>query len=273
MAAKAGRGEIPSPSVIYIGEAAGGGLCPDRGALAGMQVIVCRPYPECWETGRVLERLSADCYGLPLLSPEDIDPGGAAGEIMSADWLVVTSPRGAARLRKIAGDVRRIKGRVVSIGKGTTGALLETGVSPDLEAGGDSAALAELLSAHVREGETVVFARNERGSDAAITAAANKGAAARAIPTYRMIPREVPGLEVMREQWDACGVDAVAFGSSAMAREYARVIGTPPDGAAIVAWGRVCGGEAERLFGVNPIVLKTPDVKGLAEALISISRK
>jgi uroporphyrinogen III methyltransferase/synthase len=267
MAARAARGEIPSPSVIYIGAAASRALRPDRGPLAGMQIVICRPYPECWETGRALEKLSADCCGLPLLSAEDIDPGPGTEEMMNADWLVVTSPRGAARLRALARDVRRVNGRVISIGAGTTSALAAAGMMPEFEAGGDSASLADLLAGHVCGGETVVFARNERGADAPVTSAANAGARVVVIPTYRMIPREVPGVEVMKEQWDACGVDAVVFGSSALAEEYARVMGSPPPSARLVAWGRACGAAVEKLFGTSPVVMNTPDLSGLIGAL------
>jgi uroporphyrinogen III methyltransferase/synthase len=271
MAAMAARGEIPPPSVIYIGDAAAMALHPDSGPLAGMQVVICRPYPECWETGRALEKLSADCYGLPLLSPEDIDPGPAAEEMMNADWLVVTSPRGVARLRALARDVRRIKGRVVSIGAGTTSALAAAGMTPELEACGDSASLADLLAQYVRGSETMVFARNERGAEAPVNAAKSAGALVIVVPTYRMIPRGVPGVEVMREQWEACGVDAVVFGSSALAEEYARAMGQPPPSAALVAWGRACGTAVEKLFGVNPTVMKTPDLSGLTETLVHIN--
>jgi uroporphyrinogen III methyltransferase/synthase len=268
--ARATRGEISPPSVIYIGAAASRILRPDRGPLAGMQIVICRPYPECWETGRALEKLSADCYGLPLLSPENIDPGHSTEEMMNADWLVVTSPRGVARLMELARDVRLVRGRVVSIGAGTTAALAAAGIIPELEARGDSASLAGLLARHVRGGETVVFARNERGSDAPVKSAEIAGARVVVTPTYRMVPREVPGLEVMKEQWEMCGVDAVAFGSSALAEEYARAMGAPPNGAAVVAWGRACAATVEKIFGVSPVVMNTPDLSGLTGALISI---
>jgi uroporphyrinogen III methyltransferase/synthase len=272
MAARAARGEISPPSVIYIGAAASRTLRPDRGLLSGTQAVICRPYPECWETGRALEKLSADCYGLPLLSVENIDPGPRTEEIMNADWLVVTSPRGAVRLRELARDVRRVKGRVVSIGAGTTSALTAAGIMPEMEAGGDSASLANLLAKHVRGGETVVFARNERGADSPVKAAGSAGANVVVTPTYRMVSREVPGLDVMKEQWEACGVDAVVFGSSAMAEEYARAIGSPPPSAVLVAWGRACAASVEKLFATSPVVMKTPDLSGLTEALISITR-
>jgi uroporphyrinogen-III synthase len=170
----------------------------------------------------------------------------------------------------LARDVRRIKGSVVSIGAGTTSALAAAGIIPELEAGGDSVSLADLLRGCVRSGETVVFARNERGSDVPVKAAEDVGALVMVTPTYRMKSHDVPGLDVMKEQWRTCGVDAVVFGSSAPAEEYARVVGAPPPSAALVAWGRACGRTVEKLFGVAPAVMNTPDLSGLIEALISI---
>ena len=267
------RGDLPSPSIIYLGDVAGLNLLPARGPLAGMQVAVCRPYPECWTTGRALEELGADSYGLPLLSLEPLDPedaGLARREIESADWLAITSPRGPGELRRLVPDIRAIRGRVVAIGEGTSRALREAGIVADFTADGTSDGLAAVLSAHVREGESVVFARNERGSNVAVQAAQARGAAVKSIATYRMSPREVPGLEVMREQWSACGLDAVAFGSAAMVEAYGATIGNPPETAALIAWGSVCAQAVEENFGRSAIRLKEPSVTGLIEILSAL---
>ena len=271
IASMAKREGLPNPSVIYIGEAAGIKLSPAKGILDGMQVVLCRPYPECWDMGRELERMSADSYGLPLLSLEPICPDASEIEaVKSADWLVITSPRGAARLKRIVGDLRRVRGKVVSIGKGTSASLLETGIVPDFEAGGHSGSLAEMLEHVVSPGDSVVFARNERGSDVAAAAAKRAGALVKVVPVYRMTPREVPGMEVMREQWEARGVDAVVFGSSAMARAYFDAVGNPPTSAALVAWGSECGASVRKIFVRAPLIMETPDMTGLVAALQKI---
>jgi uroporphyrinogen III methyltransferase/synthase len=257
--------ELPSPSVIYIGDASGIKLSPETGPLAGMQTAVCRPYPECWNTGRALEKLGADCYGLPLLSPERIDPDIDPAGLKRADWLVLTSPRGADRLAGILGDTRGI-GRVASIGRGTSEALRRAGIIPDLEAEGSSASLAEMLGGAVSPGESVIFARNERGSDIAADAARSAGASVRIVPTYRMIPRVVPGFELMKEQWESCGLDAVIFGSSEMVRECAERVEIPRD-ASLVAWGAECAGTVQRVFGRKPVTMPSPDLAGLIAVL------
>jgi uroporphyrinogen-III synthase len=85
-----------------------------------------------------------------------------------------------------------------------------------------------------------------------------------------MIPRDVPGLEVMREQWESCGVDAVVFGSSAMAAEYSRVVGVPPKSAAIVAWGEECRASVLSIWGRESTVMPSPDISGLISSLKKI---
>jgi uroporphyrinogen III methyltransferase/synthase len=264
----ASGGGLPSPSIIYIGGASGIHVSPEPGRLRGMQIQICRPYPKCWETGRALEAMGADCYGLPLLALEPIRHSpGPASAIESADWLVVTSPRGVPELRESVGDLRRIRACVVAIGDGTGAALRSVGIVPDHVAGGNSGDLAGKLAGLVSPGDRVLFARNERGSDAALAAVRAAGAVAEEFPTYRMVPARVPGLEVMREQWDSCGVDAVVFGSSALVEEYARVVGAPPEGASVIAWGTICAEAAEEAFGRAAVRMPSPDMRGLVRVL------
>lgn len=276
LGAAAERGNLPSPAVIYIGEAAGMALSPMSGPLAGLQVAVCRPYPECWTTGRALEELGADSYGLPLLALEPLEPEDASlvrGEIERAGWLAITSPRGPRELRRLVPDLRSVRGRVAAIGEGTARALREAGIVADFVADGTSGGLAALLSAHVREGESVVFVRNERGSNAAVAAARERGANVKSIAAYRMSPREVPGLEVAREQWNACGLDAVVFGSAAMAEAYREAIGLPPPGAALIAWGGECAKAVSENFQRSAVRLREPSVAGLVDALLGLPRR
>jgi uroporphyrinogen III methyltransferase/synthase len=274
IASMAKREGLPGPSVIYIGDAAGIKLSPEKGILDGMQVVLCRPYPECWDMGRELEKMSADSYGLPLLSLEPICPDASEIEaVKSADWLVITSPRGAVRLKRVVTDLRRVRGKVVSIGKGTSASLLKAGIVADFEAGGHSGSLAEMLETAVSSGDSVVFVRNESGSEVAVAAARRAGALVKVVPVYRMTPREVPGMEVMREQWEAGGVDAIVFGSSAMARAYFDAAGDPSASAALVAWGSECGGAVRKIFGRDPLIMETPDMTGLVSALRKINKR
>lgn len=275
--ALARRGALVSPAVIYLGETAKAGLCgsPQTAPLCGMQIVVCRPYPECWRTGRALEELGADCYGLPLLRMESLEPedlAAARDAVESADWLVLTSPRGPGELIRIAGDLRKIGGRIVALGEGTAEALRSIGIPPECTADGSSEGLAVLLGRVVCAGESVVFARNERSSHVALKAARAAGAVVKSLATYRMVERDVPGIEIMREQWASCGVDAVVFGSSALVETYSRAIGAPPEGAELIAWGSVCAKTIEEVFGRPARRLCTPDISGLVETLSAVRR-
>ena len=270
------RGVFKSPSIIYVGKTAGINLTPHRGELSGMQVVICRPYPECWDTGRALESMGADCYGLPLLklSPlEQDDADEVRVSVESADWLVLTSPRGPAELRRIVPDIRRIRGRIAALGAGTADALRSCGIVADYTADGSSDGLALLLGGLVREGESVIFARNERGSNVAVQAARAAGASVRSISTYRMTPERVPGLDVMREQWSECGVDAVVFGSAAFVEEYAKEFGEAPESAELIAWGSVCADAIEKKLHRRAVKLKTPDFESLTETLRGIAKR
>jgi uroporphyrinogen-III synthase len=163
--------------------------------------------------------------------------------------------------------LRRIRGKVAAIGDSTSSALKKLGIIPDLVAGGDSQNLARLLSDAVSPGESVIFARNLKGTEVPLAAVKAKGAHASVIPTYRMTARDVPGIEVMREQWEMCGLDAIVFGSSAMAGAYASALGEPPEGTALVAWGAECGGTIRRIWGRDAEVMPSPDMDGLVSSL------
>lgn len=271
----AGAEGLPSPAIIYVGGASGIKLSPAQGDLKGLQVQICRPFPECWSTGRALEEMGADCYGLPLLALEPLQPEDAdeaKRTIESADWLILTSPRGPRELRRIVKDLRSIHGKIVALGEGTSNALRDIGLISDYTANGTSESLAVMLNGLVRSGESVVFTRNERGSHVAVQAARERGATVTSLSTYRMLPREIPGIEVMREQWQSCGVDAVVFGSAALVEEYARRLGPPPANAELIAWGSVCAEAVENCFARKPLKLPQPDMDGLIEVLKNLKQ-
>lgn len=259
---------LPSPAIAYIGPVADIELTPEQGPLSGITAAICRPYPECWATGRALEELGADCYGLPLLALSPLEPpdlASARGKIADADWLVLTSPRGPRELMRVMPDLRAIRGKIAAIGSGTERALREIGLVPEAVGDGSSSGLAQILNDLVKVGERVVFARNEQGSHLAVRAAKERGARTGVVPTYRMTPRSVPGIEVMREQWAACGLDAAVFGSAAMVHAWAEH--KPGEPRELIAWGSACAEAVREVFGREAVIMRTPDLPGLIETL------
>lgn len=265
-------GVLRSPSVIAAGGTAGMRLDGERGVLAGVQVAVVRPSPESWTTARTLEEHGADAYSMPLLRLEEIRRDGESETLASADWIVLTSPRGAPLLPR-ATDLRRIRAKIAVIGDGTRDALLRTGIRADEVANpATSEALASLLSRVVNRGERVVFFRNEAGSPLPCDAARERGADVADLNAYRMIPSLPPGAESLRELWADRPPDAVVFGSAALANAWATLGLDFPEGAVPVAWGETCGCAVERLFGRKACVMDAPSTDGLLRTLVDITR-
>jgi uroporphyrinogen III methyltransferase / synthase len=92
-----------------------------------VKVVVTRPKAQAGELAKRLEELGHDVAVCPLVEIEPIDGGPIA--VDAYDWVVVTSPNGAAEL------LRRRRGRlprVAAIGPGTARALAAGGVYADL---------------------------------------------------------------------------------------------------------------------------------------------
>ena len=265
--------KAPSPCVLALGEAARLNLAPERGVLNGLQVAVVRPFPESWETARILESLGADAYSIPLLRPQEIFSPGDAEMLASADWVVLTSPRGAALLPARI-DPRRIRGRIAAIGEGTSAALSSFGILADsVPEEATSEALAALLSQSVKPSERVAFFRNEAGSPLPQEAVASAGAIPVDIAAYRMRPCLPPAFDSYVAMWEECGLDAVVFGSAALADAWSELAPPPPPDAYLIAWGRTCAEAVKRRFGREPIVMKSADVEGLTEALKTVQNR
>ena len=95
-----------------------------------MKVIVTRPRDQSGPLAARIEALGHEVVTCPLIEIEPLDD--APVDTTGYDWLVVTSPNGAAEL------VRRRTGtlpRVAAIGPGTAEALRAHGVEPELVAG------------------------------------------------------------------------------------------------------------------------------------------
>ena len=263
---------LQSPAIVAAGGSAAIALSPRRGPLARVRAAVVRPFPDGWETARHIEGLGGDGFSVPLLVPEELPFSGEEDLLARADWVVVTSPRGAALLSRRV-DLRRIRGKIASIGPGTTAALARTGLRADGEARpSTSEALASLLSERVQPGELVVFFRNEAGSPLPEKTVLAAGGEAVNIPAYRMTPSTPPGWENYLDLWDEIGLDALVFGSAALAEAWASLDLPWPEGAVPVAWGDICARRVEKLFGRKALPLPEPTLKSLAEVLALLKK-
>ncbi|HEX6700748.1 MAG TPA: uroporphyrinogen-III synthase [Gaiellaceae bacterium] len=95
-----------------------------------MRVIVTRPRDQAGPLVARIEALGHEVVACPLIEIEPIDDGPV--DTTGYDWLVVTSPNGAAELSR-----RRVGAlpRVAAIGPGTAEALRAHDIEPELVAG------------------------------------------------------------------------------------------------------------------------------------------
>ncbi|MBA3412541.1 MAG: uroporphyrinogen-III synthase [Actinobacteria bacterium] len=92
-----------------------------------MRIVVTRPQAQASSLVERLERLGHEVVVCPLIEIEPL--GDEPIDLGAYDWVVVTSPNGAAEL------VRRLRGRlprVAAIGPGTTAVLRTHGIEPAL---------------------------------------------------------------------------------------------------------------------------------------------
>lgn len=92
-----------------------------------MRVIVTRSPGQAEPLASRIEALGHDVVLCPLIRIDEV--GSEPVELSRYDWVIVTSPNGAAELVRRA---RGRAGRVAAIGPGTAAALMRRGVVPDL---------------------------------------------------------------------------------------------------------------------------------------------
>ena len=105
--------------------------------LAGLRVLVCRPVEQAGSLVAALEAAGAEAVSAPVIAVADPDDGGAAlrtalRSLAADDWLVLTSPNGAARVAAAVRLPLPMGVRVAVIGSGTARRAVEAGLPVDL---------------------------------------------------------------------------------------------------------------------------------------------
>ncbi|HVS84768.1 MAG TPA: uroporphyrinogen-III synthase [Gaiellaceae bacterium] len=189
-----------------------------------------------------IEGLGAEVVLCPLIRTEPL--GDATVDVVAYDWVVVTSPNGAAELaRRLEGSPRRL----AAIGPGTAAALRERGLEPDLV---PATSTQEGLLAELPDPPGRVLLAAAEGARRLL--ADELGADFLALyRTIELVPEEPPD------------GDLVVLSSPSAARAFART------GARIaaVAIGPQTAGEA-RALGLDVVAeAETHDLDGLAAAV------
>ena len=197
--------------------------------LHGRRVVVTRSAEQSDALAALLEVRGAIPVVVPLIDIVD-EPAGVAAltaiDPNDHDWLVVTSPNGAAAYRRAhAGS----PGRVAAVGSTTAAALRAAGIGVDLVPVVQSA---EGLADEFPAGEGRVLVIQAVDADPLLAAAlTERGWTVTAISPYRSRPA-VPPAGV---QLAALAADAVLFASGSAARAWVAVFGdaAPPVAIAI----------------------------------------
>lgn len=208
---------------------------PGERSLTGVRVAVTRsgggaPHDRLTE---LLLECGARPIAVPLTSTEPAgDPDAlvqAVGDLVSYDWLVVTSPRTVAplceALQHAATPLSRVQDRrlrICAVGPRTAEALAAVGLRPDLVPDRFRAegVVESLLDCESLEGLRIFFPRAEEGRDVIPRQLRDAGAHVEVVATYRTAPIKGGG-EHLSELVAAGDVDALTFTAGSAARVFA----------------------------------------------------
>lgn len=168
---------VTSPAIIVVGEvcALPGLSWYEKRPLAGMRIVVTRPRERQGRLSAMLREKGAEVLEIPAIAIRPAKDTSvlekALGEIVSYEWLVLTSPCGAkqwlAFLRKHQIDLRSISHlKLACIGPGTAKVMEESGWYKDLMPEiYDGAHLGKALAEAAKPGERILIARASLGSE------------------------------------------------------------------------------------------------------------
>lgn len=231
----------------------GTGRADDGGLpLKGRRVLVLRSREQAEGLARAIESLGGEAVAYPVIrvaDPEDWGPLDAAiRRIGEYQWLVITSPNGAARFADrlaLPGlSPAALKGvQVVAVGAATARALGRRGIRVDLMPDqflgrAIPAAMAEPVGDRVRPlrpGDRVLMARGDLANPGLAEELAERGALVDDRIAYRTLPAGGDA-EALRQRLAAGEIAYVAFTSGSTVRNLLSQLGGPGGlGAARVA--------------------------------------
>ena len=197
--------------------------------IAGRRVVVTRAVEQADELAELLQAAGAIPVVIPLIEIVTDDAGVArltGLELADFDWLIVTSPNGAARVLQALADRRPPTTSVAAIGSATAEVLRAGGLEVTLVPAVQSAAglLAEFPATVADSRVLLIQAAN--AEPALADGLRDRRAALSVVAPYRTVPARVTA----GQQLAALSADAVLFASGSAARAWADVFGdaAPP---------------------------------------------
>jgi len=248
--------------------------------LFGRTVLVTRTRQQASALAERLAELGANAVECPTIEvhpPADWAPVDAAlGRLGEFDWLVLTSPNGAAalldRLAALGQDARALAGvRIAAVGPATADVLRRHFLQPDLlPAKFTTAALGEAMASEIGGARCrCLLARADIASDALPQILRQAGADVEQVVLYRTVrPAALPDAAVaaLREGT----VDWVTFTSSATVENFAALLegqGVSLDGVKLASIGPVTT-QTLRDRGLTPTAAAdVHTIEGLVDAM------
>lgn len=208
--------------------------------LAGRRVVVTRAAEQAGPLVRALVERGATVVEVPLIEIADPDDRGAAlaaalARLDRYDWVVVTSPNGARRVRDALSTRPPGRPRLAAVGAATADAL---GRAVDLV---PRRQVAEGLLAELPDGPgRVLLVQGDRARTVVADQLRDRGWQVDAVVAYRTLAVSAVTLPP-----EARSADAVTFTSGSTAEAWASAVGTwtPP---VVVAIGPVTARVAAR---------------------------
>lgn len=243
--------------------------CAGRGPLAGLRVVVTRPREQAASLVSALEAAGAVAVQVPVIRIAEPADGGtglrtALGSLAEDDWLVFTSPNGAARSGAELGG-RPVPCRIAVIGPGTRAAAEQAGFRVDLE---PDRSLAEGMLDALGDpsgSQRVVLARAEAGRDVLPAGLAAKGWAVEDVAAYRTV---AAGISAAQAE-DCRGADVVAFTSSSSVQHLVAAVGADGLPTVVAAIGPATSATAEALGVSVNVEASVHTIDGLVAAIVA----
>ena len=234
-------------------------------AIAGRRVVVTRAAEQSDELIALLQTAGAIPVVIPLIEIVTDEDGVArltTQNLAGVDWLIVTSPNGAAHVVKAFAD--QPTASIAAIGNATAEVLRAGGLDVALIPAVQSAAglLAELPTTVTDSRILLIQAAN--AEPALADGLRDRGAAVTVVAPYRTVPARVTA----GQQLAALSADAVLFASGSSARAWADVFGdaAPP---VVVAIGPQTASAATEAGLKVGVVAADHSLSGLIVALES----
>jgi len=237
------------------------------GALSGRRVVVTRAAAQAEPLVDRLVELGAEPLVVPLIEIVDPSDGGEAlrgalARIAEFDWIVVTSPNGAARVRDALSAAAK-RPQIAAVGTATEAAL---GLGAELV---PAVQTAEGLSGAFAHGPGAILIieperpRRDGEPSALHRALASKGWTVTSVEAYRTVPVTPSSGDLLR----VLSADAALFASGSAVRSWVDVFGTQVP-AVTAAIGPSTAQVADEIGLKIDIVATDHSLHGLVDCLV-----